>query len=166
MTAVTPCVLIENSSTVNLCILAHHITKSSCQSHYKQVDEQERRHERRTGCLAPPPLPNSEVSCQVERGEEVVRTANKSFFSILTGLSGVQGEVWTGKGQSLILRQVASKRNSSKLASFGSFVRKLVFGQFFRCERDRSGWEARWSRLLLPCRPSCRFNLTIIAIMS
>ena len=30
------------------------------------------RHERRTGCLAPPPLPNSEVFCQVERGEEVI----------------------------------------------------------------------------------------------
>ena len=29
------------------------------------------RHERQTGCLAPPPLPNSEVFCQVERGEEV-----------------------------------------------------------------------------------------------
>ena len=28
-----------------------------------------------------------------------------------------------------------------------------------RCERDRSGWEARWSRLLLPCRPSCRWTL-------
>ena len=27
-----------------------------------------------------------------------------------------------------------------------------------RCERDRSGWEARWSRLLLPCRPSCRLT--------
>jgi len=73
------------------------------------------RHERRTGCLAPPPLPNSEVFCQVERGEEVCR-------------------VRCGEGM-------------------------VSPSGYARCERDRSGWEARWSRLLLPCRSSCRLSV-------
>ena len=28
-------------------------------------------------------------------------------------------------------------------------------GDYARCVRDRSGWEGRWSRVLLPCIPSC-----------
>ena len=28
-------------------------------------------------------------------------------------------------------------------------------GNYARCVRDRSGWEGRWSRVLLPCIPVC-----------
>ena len=32
-------------------------------------------------------------------------------------------------------------------------------GDWTTCTRDTSGWEGRWSRLLLPCRPDCQSSL-------
>ena len=79
------------------------------------------RHERRTGCLAPPPLPNSELFCQVERGEEVklelevlpIKDVSYVLFSLQLFFlplkekcSGVQGQVWRGEGESVSLCQV------------------------------------------------------------
>jgi hypothetical protein len=73
------------------------------------------RHRRRTGCLAPPPLPGSAVSCLLERGQEECR-----------------------------VECAAGTVSPAGRAS---------------CERDRSGWEARWSRVLLPCRPACSASI-------
>ena len=90
----------------------------------RKTFERQCRHERRTGCLAPPPLPNSEVFCQVERGEEVIGRQRCQPFSHIFGLPsfvalksdllcwpiffslGLQGPVWRGDGQSVWLCQV------------------------------------------------------------
>ena len=84
----------------------------------------------------------------------------------------MQSEVWRGEGESVSLCQVIlmmltpsdtykcqvdDDANLSHLAPALEAER----ASFTRCERDRSGWEARWSRLLLPCRQSCRWDVTI-----
>ena len=77
------------------------------------------RHQANTGCLAPPPLPGSTVSCKVEQGEEVCR-------------------VGCGEG-------------------------RVSPAAYARCETDKSGWEARWSRVLLPCQPTCPLSVPRVA---
>ena len=79
------------------------------------------RHERRTGCLAPPPLPGSTVECSLERGEEVCRVQCP--------------QDWVSPAD------------------------------YATCERDRSGWEGRWSRLLLPCLPACSLSSPKVVVL-
>ena len=131
------------------------------------------RHERRTGCLAPPPLPNSELFCQVERGEEVklelevlpIKDVSYVLFSLQLFFlplkekcSGVQGQVWRGEGESVSLCQVTDDVVHCSCLCYLNAEADHYRKPNIRCERDRSGWEARWSRLLLPCRQTCRWN--------
>ena len=96
--------------------------------------------------------------CQLKMSPMSFFLCSSFSFLFKEKCSGVQGQVWRGEGESVSLCQVTDDVVHCSCLCYLNAEADHYRKPNIRCERDRSGWEARWSRLLLPCRQTCRWN--------